>query len=167
MFFTDSEIEIAEDIAWKMLDGYNHAYMPCISDYSYFYYNGSLVLDPWMKEDMQGLIWPDHESVDVIVDPISYYGEEVIEKYLVRLFMLCPDLYPKITNRIIENWDSNWGSYRTLPECFEEIDYDTLCQRFTDEEILNTLAEKYPYLFTVFLRKTPMRHETGALAFAV
>lgn len=28
MFFNEEELKVAEDLAWKMLDGWNHAYMP-------------------------------------------------------------------------------------------------------------------------------------------
>ena len=38
MFFSEEEMRVAEDLAWKMLDGWNHAYMPDLEDY-----NGSVV----------------------------------------------------------------------------------------------------------------------------
>ena len=36
MFFNEKEMRVAEDLAWKMLDGWNHAYMPELEDYAYF-----------------------------------------------------------------------------------------------------------------------------------
>lgn len=33
-----------------------------LCDYAFFYYNGKIVMDPWMKETKQDLPWPDHED---------------------------------------------------------------------------------------------------------
>ena len=32
MFFSEKEMKVAEDLAWKMLDGRNHAYTPNLKD---------------------------------------------------------------------------------------------------------------------------------------
>lgn len=32
MFFDDDEMKVAEDLAWKMIDGWNHAYCPNLSE---------------------------------------------------------------------------------------------------------------------------------------
>ena len=146
MYFSNDEIKIVEDLAWKMLDGFNHAYLPNLSDYAYFYYNGELVLDPWMKEDMQGIPWPDHESDDTRVDPVKYYGEKVIEAYIARLFLIHPDWYPEITEKI-NNDINKKGVLIDAIEAITEIDYDALHDEgYTDLNILNMLSEKYPYL---------------------
>lgn len=50
MIFSDEQIKMAEKLAWEMLDGWNHAYCPELCDYAFFYYNGKIVMDPWMKE---------------------------------------------------------------------------------------------------------------------
>ena len=107
MLFSDEEIKIAEELASQMIDGYNHAYYPDLSDYAFFYYNGKIVLDPWMKESKQNLPWPDHEDKSVAVDPVKHYGEDAIESYLVRLFLLRPELYPDITEKIRKHTDEN------------------------------------------------------------
>ena len=77
MFFDDDEMKVAEDLAWKMLDGWNHAYCPNLSEYAHFYYKGKVILDPWMNEKSQGLPWPNHESKESAVDPIKYYGMDI------------------------------------------------------------------------------------------
>lgn len=103
MFFYDDEMKIAEDLAWKMLDGWNHAYCPDLKEYAHFYYKGKVILDPWMNEESQGLPWPDHESKETAVDPVKYYGMNTIEDYLVNSFVLRPEWAPKITQRVKEN----------------------------------------------------------------
>ena len=107
MIFTEEDIFVAEKMAWEMLDGYNHAYCPDLADYAFFYFNGKIVMDPWMKENKQGLTWPDHEDEKIAVDPVKYYGEDAIESYLVRLFLLRPDLYPDITEKVKKYTDEN------------------------------------------------------------
>lgn len=105
MFFSEKELKIAEDLAWKMLDGWNHAYCPNLNDYAYFYYKGKVILDPWMNEKAQELPWPDHESKDSAVVPVRYYGKMAIESFVARLFMLCPEWAPEITEKIKANSD--------------------------------------------------------------
>lgn len=100
MFFTEEELKVAEDLAWKMLDGWNHAYMPDLKDYAYFYYKGQVIFDPWMNEKSQGLLWPDHESKESAVNPVEYYGQKTIEDYVVNLFMFRPEWAPEITEKI-------------------------------------------------------------------
>ena len=58
MFFDEEELKVAEDLAWKVLDGWNHAYMPNLKDYAHFYYKGQIIFDPWMNEKSQRLPWP-------------------------------------------------------------------------------------------------------------
>ena len=53
MFFDEEELKVAEDLAWKVLDGRNHAYMPNLKDYAHFYYKGQIIFDPWMNEKSQ------------------------------------------------------------------------------------------------------------------
>ena len=113
MLFSDEEIKIAEELASQMIDGFNHAYCPNLSDYAFFYYNGKIVLDPWMKESKQNLPWPDHEDKSVAVDPVKHYGEDAIESYLVRLFLLRPELYPDITEKIRKHTDENGFMVKT------------------------------------------------------
>ena len=103
MFFDYDEMKVAEDLAWKMLDGWNHAYCPDLSEYAHFYYKGKVILDPWMNEKSQGLPWPNHESKESAVDPIKYYGMDTIEDYLVNLFMLRPEWAPEIAQRVKTN----------------------------------------------------------------
>lgn len=100
MIFTEEDLIVAEDFAWKMLDGWNHAYCPNLNDYAFFYYKGKVVLDPWMKENEQDILWPNHEYKKVAVNPMDYYGDTTIESYLVRLFLLRPEWDPKITDKI-------------------------------------------------------------------
>ena len=107
MIFTAEDMKKAEQLAWDMLDGWNHAYCPELCDYAFFYYNGKVVMDPWMKETKQNLPWPDHEDKKVAVDPVKHYGEDTIESYLVRMFLLRPELYPDITEKIRNNTDEN------------------------------------------------------------
>ncbi len=106
MFFNEEEMKVAEDLAWKMLDGWNHAYFQNLEDYAHFYYKDHLILDPWMNEKCQDLPWPDHESKESAVDPIAYYGQETIENYMVSLFMHRPEWAPQITEKIKPNLDS-------------------------------------------------------------
>lgn len=73
MLFNDNNLKIAEELAWQMLDGFNHAYCPDLKDYAFFYYNGKVVLDPWMNENEQVCFWSDHESSDVVVNPVIRY----------------------------------------------------------------------------------------------
>lgn len=103
MFFSEEEMRIAEDLAWKMLDGWNHAYMPDLEDYAYFYYKGQIIMDPWMNEKSQGLPWPDHVSKESAVAPVEYYGQKTIEDYLVHLFLLRPEWDEQITEKIKSN----------------------------------------------------------------
>ena len=84
MFFDEEELKVAEDLAWKVLDGRNHAYMPNLKDYAHFYYKGQIIFDPWMNEKSQRLPWPDHESKDAAVNPVEYYGQNTIENYIVN-----------------------------------------------------------------------------------
>ena len=46
MFFYGEELEVAEDLAWKMLDEWNHAYMPNLMNYAHFYYKDQIIFDP-------------------------------------------------------------------------------------------------------------------------
>lgn len=55
MFFDEEELKVAEDLAWKVLDGRNHAYMPNLKDYAHFYYKGQIIFAPWMNEKSQRL----------------------------------------------------------------------------------------------------------------
>ena len=55
MLFDEEELKVAEDLAWKMLDGRNHSYMPNLKDYAHFYYKGQVIFDPWMNEKSQRL----------------------------------------------------------------------------------------------------------------
>ena len=103
MFFSEEEMRIAEDLAWKMLDGWNHAYMPDLEDYAYFYYKGQIIMDPWMNEKSQSLPWPDHVSKESSVAPVEYYGQKTIEDYLVHLFLLRPEWDEQITEKIKSN----------------------------------------------------------------
>ena len=98
MFFDEEELKVAEDLAWKMLDGRNHSYMPNLKDYAHFYYKGQVIFDPWMNEKSQRLPWPDHESKESAVNPVEYYGQNTIENYIVNLFMLRPEWAPEITD---------------------------------------------------------------------
>lgn len=103
MFFSEEEMRIAEDLAWEMLDGWNHAYMPDLEDYAYFYYKGQIIMDPWMNEKSQSLPWPDHVSKESAVVPVKYYGQKTIEDYLVHLFLLRPEWAEQITEKIKSN----------------------------------------------------------------
>jgi len=103
MLFNENEMEVAKQLAWEMLDAYNHAYCPNLDDYALFYYKDQPILDPWMNELSQNLPWPDHESVEVVVDPVSYYGEDTIEQYLVRLFTLSFEREPIIAQKVLQH----------------------------------------------------------------
>lgn len=103
MFFYGEELEVAEELAWKMLDEWNHAYMPNLMNYAHFYYKDQIIFDPWMNEKSQGLLWPDHESKETSVNPVEYYGRITIENYIVNLFMLRPEWAPEITEKIKRN----------------------------------------------------------------
>ena len=46
MFFTKAEMKIAEDLAWKMLDGWNHSYYPNLNEYAHFYCKRLVFLRP-------------------------------------------------------------------------------------------------------------------------
>lgn len=105
MFFTADEIKIAEELAWKMYDSWNHAYVPDLDEYAHFYYKGKLILDPWMNEESQEICWPDHKNRETAVDPFEYYGQMTVECYLARLFMLCEALTPKTAERVRQNAD--------------------------------------------------------------
>ena len=50
MFFDEEELKVAEDLAWKMLDEWNHAYMPNLMNYAHFYYKDKIIFVPWMNE---------------------------------------------------------------------------------------------------------------------
>ena len=103
MFFDEKEMKIAEDLAWKMLDGWNHEFMPNLKDYAFFYYKSKVILDPWMSEKSQVLPWPDHESRQSAVNPVEYYGQKTIEDYLVNLFLFRPEWAPEISDKIKKN----------------------------------------------------------------
>ena len=107
MFFNEEEMKVAEDLAWKMLDGWNHSYMPNLDDYAHFYFKDQIIFDPWMNEEGQGLPWPDHESKEVAVDPVKYYGEDTIEDFIADMFLRWPEWAPDITERIKGNLGSN------------------------------------------------------------
>ena len=62
MLFDEEELKVAEDLAWKVLDGRNHACMPNLKDYAHFYYKGQIIFAPWMNEKSQRLPWPHYES---------------------------------------------------------------------------------------------------------
>ena len=53
-------------MAWEMLDGWNHAYCLKLSDYAFFYYNGKVVMDPWMKETKQELPYSKRIYFDML-----------------------------------------------------------------------------------------------------
>lgn len=118
MFFNEEELKVAEDLAWKMLDEWNHAYMPNLMNYAHFYYKGQIIFDPWMNEKSQGLLWPDHESKETSVNPVEYYGHRTIENYILNLFMFRPEWAPEITEKIKRNLGANgrlkWISF-TMP----------------------------------------------------
>ena len=107
MFFDEEELKVAEDLAWKVLDGWNHTYMPNLKDYAHFYYKGQIIFDPWMNEKSQRLPWPDHESKESAVNPVEYYGQNTIENYIVNLFMLRPEWAPEITEMIKRHLGDN------------------------------------------------------------
>ena len=50
VFFDEEELKVAEDLAWKMLDEWNHAYMPNLMNYAHFYYKDQIIFVPWMNE---------------------------------------------------------------------------------------------------------------------
>lgn len=126
-------MSVAEDLSWKMLDGWNHAYMPNLEDYAYFYYNGTVIMDTWMNEKSQGLPWPDHESKETVVDPVSYYGLRTIENYVVRLFMLRPEWNPKITEKIKRNLTED-GRLKRISTIMPIVTYIAMSEVQADEE---------------------------------
>ena len=120
MFFNEEEMKVAENLAWKMLDGWNHAYMPNLDDYAHFYYKDQVIFDPWMNEKGQELPWPDHESKEYAVNPIEYYDIGTIQNFVKQLFLKRPEWAPEITEKIqnppeepsieIDQNDYFWGS---------------------------------------------------------
>lgn len=133
MFFSKEEMSVAEDLAWKMLDEWNHAYMPNLEEYAYFYYNGTVIMDPWMNEKSQGLLWPDHDSKEIVVDPVSYYGLRTIENYVVRLFMLRPEWNPNITEKIKRNLTED-GRLKRISTIMPIVTYIAMSEAQADEE---------------------------------
>ena len=158
MFYSEEELKVAEKLAWEMLDGCKHAYMPNLErDYVYFYYKGKLVMDPWMNEDGQELPWPDHEDPRVAVDPVKYYGVDTIENYLTALFLKAPEAAPEITERIKAhiNADGLLVHYEdTMPvivnfamtkeQAREEHDYECVGEEFPDSGRIYQMLENLP-----------------------
>lgn len=140
MFFSEEEMRIAEDLAWKMLDGWNHAYMPDLEDYAYFYYKGQIIMDPWMNEKSQGLPWPDHVSKESAVAPVEYYGQKTIEDYLVHLFLLRPEWDEQITEKIKSNITDRGLLKRTSTIMPIEV-YIAMSERQAEEEHGSTCIE--------------------------
>jgi len=66
-------------------------------------YKGQVIFDPWMNEKSKGLLWPDHESKESLVNPVEYYGQKTIEDYAVNLFMFRPEWASNITEKIKRN----------------------------------------------------------------
>ena len=140
MFFDEEELKVAEDLAWKVLDGRNHVYMPDLKDYAHFYYKGQIIFDPWMNEKSQRLPWPDHESKDAAVNPVEYYGQNTIENYIVNLFMLRPEWAPEITEMIKRHLGDNGRLLKKQALC--QLRFILLCQmnklrKKTDQLVLN------------------------------
>lgn len=133
MFFSEKELKIAEDLAWNMLDGWNHEFMPNLRDYAYFYYKEQVIFDPWMNEKSQGLPWPDHESKESSVDPVSYYGQKTIEDYLVNLFLHRPEWAPEVTEKIKKNLNESGKLARTSTIMSIEV-YVAMSEEQADEE---------------------------------
>lgn len=115
----------------------NHAYCPDLSEYAHFYYKGKVILDPWMNEKSQGLPWPNHESKESAVDPIKYYGMDIIEDYLVNLFRLRPEWAPEIAQRVKTNLNDRGRLIRfdlLYPDDIE-LDYKKKLNRIYGKEV--------------------------------
>lgn len=50
MFFNEEEMKIAEDLAWKMLDGWKHAFMPNLKIIEDYLVNLFLFRPEWAPE---------------------------------------------------------------------------------------------------------------------
>lgn len=140
MFFTDEELKAAEELAWQMLEGWNHAYMPDLRDHVYFYYKDQIIMDPWMNEKCQNCIWSDHVSAESAVDPVKYYGQNTIEDYVVNLFMSSPEFAPEITEKIRGRLDESGRLLRTSTIMPIEV-YVAMPEEQAEEEHGHTCVE--------------------------
>ncbi|MCF0127411.1 MAG: hypothetical protein HUJ70_02520 [Pseudobutyrivibrio sp.] len=141
MFFNEKELKAAKQLAWELIDGWNHSYLPNPDDYPHFYFKGKMVLDPWMNEKSQDLSWPDHENAECAVDPVEYYGERTIENYLTWLFLRWPDEYPETVARIRESLDEN-GRLRYMGSGMPMEVYVAMSEEQAEEEHGFTCLEK-------------------------
>lgn len=86
----DEHIKRAEKLACQQLDGAQHQDV-------YFNYNaathvkhkGTNVLDPWLREDMQGVpwAWEAHKDPEMGVDPFDYYGKHKMARFVEEILM--------------------------------------------------------------------------------
>lgn len=159
MFFDEKEMKIAEELAWKMLDAWNHAYMPNLSDYAHFYYKGEVILDPWMNEKSQGLEWIDHENEETAVNPVDYYGMETIENYLVNLFALYPEQKPELTEKIKANINEDGLLIRTSLIMPIEVYMAMSVEQAKDERGYECIERELPDSARVYFEMTKLPKE--------
>lgn len=163
MFFSEEEMKIAEDLSWKMLDGWNHSYMANLMNYAFFYYKNRVVMDPWMRETAQSCLWPDHESKETKVDPVKYYGEETIESFVVRLFMLRPEWALEITKKIQGRLSENGVLIKYSPTYKEMVFFAISDQQAEEEHRRVCIGDELPESSRIYYALDKIPRETATV----
>jgi len=81
-------IKRAEELARRQLEAlWDFVDIFDVQEAVTFEHKGVTILDPWLKEDAQNLIFAmdGHDDKEVVVDPSTYYGEEKFNDYVNRI----------------------------------------------------------------------------------